>query len=175
MWRRDNVESFFHLFFFFRPFGRSLAPMLSGAAQTSTMTPSSIISTPSTLNTNNTVSANNENPSSSIQGIQIIKWPQHFQTLLSTHRAVIINYTNEEGCPPCRMIAPEYKRLVEKYQNPSHFNNPRERNPNTLLIAGKIDTKNSSMRDILMREGITATPTFICYLDGKKVYGNYFF
>ncbi|RKP26690.1 PPPDE putative peptidase domain-containing protein [Syncephalis pseudoplumigaleata] len=79
--------------------------------------------------------------------------------LLSSNRAVVVYFTSQ-GCPPCRVIAPEFQRLIT---DPEDFDGTVARKP---IIGVTVDT--GAAYDIAMHYQIRGTPTFMFFLDGKK-------
>jgi thiol-disulfide isomerase/thioredoxin len=80
--------------------------------------------------------------------------------LLSANRAVVVYFTSQ-GCPPCRLIAPEFKRLIT---DPEDFDGKIANKP---IIGVTVDT--GVAYDAAMKYQIRGTPTFMFFLDGEKV------
>lgn len=81
--------------------------------------------------------------------------PSSFRSLLSTHRGVVAMFTSAT-CPPCRMIEPVFEDLARSKKNGQ-------------IAFVKVDL-GVGMGSMVAREyGVTATPTFGFFLDGKKV------
>lgn len=70
--------------------------------------------------------------------------------------SIDLDFTSQ-NCPPCRIIAPEFEDLVSR------------ENSNSIKLIG-ISVETSVSRDISTKFKITATPTFIFFLDGKKFF-----
>jgi thiol-disulfide isomerase/thioredoxin len=83
----------------------------------------------------------------------------HFTSILSQHMAVIANFTNTPGCPPCRAIKPAYETIAEEYN--SQYASRGVCFVDIELVVGE-------GRDLASRYGVSATPTFIFFKDGKK-------
>jgi len=83
----------------------------------------------------------------------------HFTSILSQHTAVIANFTNTPGCPPCRAIKPAYETIAEEY-------NSQYASRGVCFV--DIELGVGEGRDLASRYGVSATPTFIFFKDGKK-------
>jgi len=81
----------------------------------------------------------------------------HFTSILSQHTAVVANFTNTPGCPPCRAIKPAYETIAEEYMN---------QYPGASFV--DIELGVGEGRDLASRYGVSATPTFIFFKNGKK-------
>ncbi|OAW00034.1 hypothetical protein PTTG_07363 [Puccinia triticina 1-1 BBBD Race 1] len=92
-----------------------------------------------------------------------------FDAELSQHYCVIANFTNERGCPPCRVIAPIYAELARKYHStPPGSNVHHGRQPKVKDIKFiKVDTGTSM--ELSQRYQIRATPTFKFFINKKEV------
>jgi len=107
--------------------------------------------------------ANNPNPTQATKSltgsVHIITNPATFKGFLQTHRAAVAFFTSAT-CPPCRMIEPIFERLSEEKGVREGFSG-----------AGfaKVDINVGMGRNLASEWNIRATPTFIFYLDGKKV------
>jgi len=83
----------------------------------------------------------------------------HFTSILSQHTAVIANFTNTPGCPPCRAIKPAYETIAEEYSTQYASRG---------VCFVDIELGVGEGRDLASRYGVSATPTFIFFKDGKK-------
>lgn len=96
--------------------------------------------------------------SSSVAGpLQICSNTQHFNNLLSTHKAVTAFFTSRT-CPPCRIVEPVFERLASEKASAG-------------VAFAKVDL--GSMYgggQIASVYGVRVTPTFLFFLDGKKVH-----
>ncbi|KAA1135705.1 hypothetical protein PGTUg99_008916 [Puccinia graminis f. sp. tritici] len=92
-----------------------------------------------------------------------------FDRELSQHYCVVANFTNERGCPPCRVIAPIYEELARKYHStPAGSNVHHGRQPKVKDIKFiKVDTATSM--ELSQRYQIRATPTFKFFINKKEV------
>ncbi|KIY45654.1 DUF862-domain-containing protein [Fistulina hepatica ATCC 64428] len=86
--------------------------------------------------------------------------PASFHTLLRTHRAVVADFT-DATCGPCRMIAPVFERLAE--EKGVHANGGR----GAAFVS--VDIRVGQGHMLAAEWGIRATPTFMFFLDGKKI------
>lgn len=91
--------------------------------------------------------------------LHIITNPASFQNFLKTHRAAIAFFTSQT-CPPCRVIEPTFERLADEKGLKADRDG-----------AGfaKIDLGVGMGNQVAGEYGVRATPTFIFFLDGKKV------
>ena len=87
--------------------------------------------------------------------------PASFNSLLRTHRAVIAFFTSAT-CPPCRVIEPVFERLAEEKGGRG-------------AVFTKIDMGVGMGGSVAGEWGVRVTPTFIFFLDGKKVGTHYEF
>ena len=108
---------------------------------------------------------NGQSTNSLTSPMHVITNPATFKNFLKTHRAVVAFFTSAT-CPPCRMIEPVFERLSEE----KGFHENRDG-------AGfaKIDIDVGMGRNLASEWGIRATPTFMFFLDGKKVSSFFLF
>ncbi|KAJ7505456.1 PPPDE putative peptidase domain-containing protein [Mycena galericulata] len=85
-----------------------------------------------------------------------------FRMLLRTHRAVVAFFTDQQGCPPCRMIAPIFEQLAEQ-------KGIRAANGGRGAVFTKIDMRVGAGGTLAGEWGVRVTPTFMFFLDGTKV------
>ncbi|KAI9199595.1 thioredoxin family protein [Polychytrium aggregatum] len=85
--------------------------------------------------------------------------------ILARHRCVVVDFTSMT-CPPCRAIAPEFERLLEEHQRYKPVGVRCVTLPRPMIVGVKVEV--GTARDIATRYGITATPTFVYFLDGKQ-------
>ena len=144
----------------YRPPGPGTVPPISA-----TNTPpdpqlaSSILQTIASQAANGSAHTNGQSTSSLTSPMHVITNPATFNNFIKTHRAVVAFFTSAT-CPPCRMIEPVFERLSEE----KGFREDRDG-------AGfaKIDIDVGMSRNLASEWGIRATPTFMFFLDGKKV------
>ncbi|KAI9595660.1 PPPDE putative peptidase domain-containing protein [Syncephalis fuscata] len=141
------------------PFGQQMRPMIesffgpsrigtstgSGAAASSTAVPATI----------------QRQPPEPAKLLHEVRNLATLNTLLTTNRAVAVYFTSQ-GCPPCRLIAPEFKSLIT---NPEDLDGIVAKKP---IIGVVIDT--GVAYDVAMHYQIRGTPTFMFFLDGEKHY-----
>ncbi|KAI0300183.1 PUL domain-containing protein [Russula brevipes] len=90
--------------------------------------------------------------------------PASFRSLLGSHRAVVAMFTSAT-CPPCRMIEPVFEELARA--KGSGAGKAAEGAQQVAFV--KVDL-GVGMGSMVAREyGVSATPTFGFFLDGKKV------
>ncbi|KAL1689367.1 PPPDE putative peptidase domain-containing protein [Schizophyllum commune] len=87
--------------------------------------------------------------------------PASFHNLLKTHRAVVADFT-DQYCGPCRAIAPEFERLAEE-------KGVRVGHSGRGAAFTSIDIRVGQGQALAAEYGIRATPTFLFFLDGKKI------
>ena len=88
--------------------------------------------------------------------LQICSNLQHFRNILSSHRAVSAFFTSRT-CPPCRIVEPVFEDMA--WQKASKG-----------VAFVKIDLGAMLGGDVARVYGITATPTFLFFLDGRKIH-----
>ncbi|KAG5649934.1 hypothetical protein H0H81_001408, partial [Sphagnurus paluster] len=91
--------------------------------------------------------------------LRVITNPPAFQSFLETHRAAVALFTSET-CPPCRMIEPVFERLSEE---------KGVKSDGTGAGFAKIDISVGLGNSLASEWGIRATPTFLFFLDGRKL------
>ncbi|KAF9525052.1 PPPDE putative peptidase domain-containing protein [Crepidotus variabilis] len=106
-------------------------------------------------------SVNTGQPSSSITApIHMITNSATFNNFVRNNKAAVALFTAPKTCPPCRMIEPVYERLAE--EKGSHGGKQG-------AAFATIDTDAGVSRALSAEWGIRATPTFIFFLNGKKI------
>jgi desumoylating isopeptidase 1 len=91
--------------------------------------------------------------------IQIATNPSSFHSLLGSHRAVVSFFTSAT-CGPCKFIEPVFEELAHK----------KTRGAGGGRIAFvKIDMGVGMGSQVAAEYSVRVTPTFIMFLDGKKV------
>lgn len=88
--------------------------------------------------------------------IHIITNSASFNNFLKSNRATVAFFT-DQTCAPCKIIEPVFDRLSE------------EKGGNNGAAFAKIDIDVGMGQALAAEWGIRATPTFIFFLDGKKV------
>lgn len=89
-------------------------------------------------------------------------------SILASHRCVAVDFTSM-SCGPCRVISPEFERLIEQYNREYRQAGMGDasRKDSSKIVGVKVEI--GMARDIAQKYHITATPTFIFFLDGKQV------
>lgn len=85
--------------------------------------------------------------------------PASFRSLLEAHRAVVAMFTSAT-CGPCRMIEPAFEDLAHAKS--------RGRGAGKVAFA-KVDLGVGMGEAVARQYGVSATPTFGFFLDGKRV------
>lgn len=93
--------------------------------------------------------------------LHIVTNQASFNHFLKAHRAAVALFTAPQTCPPCRVIEPVFDRLAEEKGIREGRNG---------AAFAKIDMNVGMGRSLAAEWGIRATPTFIFFLDGKKVH-----
>lgn len=83
--------------------------------------------------------------------------PTFFQSLLRNNRVVIAFFTSA-NCGPCRMIEPVFEDLAKNKSK-----------PDGAVAFVKVDLAVGRSAAVAAPYGVRATPTFIFFLDGRKV------
>ncbi|KZT23414.1 DUF862-domain-containing protein [Neolentinus lepideus HHB14362 ss-1] len=86
--------------------------------------------------------------------------PSSWQSLLKSHRAVTAFFTSAT-CGPCRMIEPVFEEIAHA--------KTQGRNTGQVAFA-KIDLGTGMSSQIAAEYGVRVTPTFVFFLDGKKIH-----
>ncbi|KAI0763635.1 PPPDE putative peptidase domain-containing protein [Trametes elegans] len=105
-------------------------------------------------------SANGANGSSTVAGaIHMCTNPSSLHSLLRSHRAAVVFFTSPT-CGPCRMIEPLFEDLA--HQKTHGTGSGR-------VAFVKIDMAVGLGNQVAGEWGVRVTPTFLFFLDGKKV------
>ncbi|KIM42944.1 hypothetical protein M413DRAFT_443767 [Hebeloma cylindrosporum] len=91
--------------------------------------------------------------------MHIITNPASFNNFLKSHKAAVAFFTSET-CPPCKMIEPVFERIAEE---------KGLQNGRSGAGFAKVDIDVGMGRTLASEWGIRATPTFMFFLDGKKL------
>lgn len=92
--------------------------------------------------------------------LQLVTSSSTFDQLLKGSRALVANFTNTAGCPPCRMIKPAYESIAESYH--------AEFGPRGARFV-EIELDRGDGQNLASRYGVRATPTFMFFKNGEKV------
>ena len=155
------------------PFGQAMRPQIDAMFRKTTPAerpiaglptpPPSGSSTPSTLlssvATRATMPTPANTPTSETSPLTLVSSLSNFSSLLKQHSPVIANFTNTPGCAPCRAIKPVYESIAADYAS---YGAKGVRFVEIELGVGEGG-------QIASRHGVSATPTFIFFRDGKKV------
>jgi thiol-disulfide isomerase/thioredoxin len=104
---------------------------------------------------NNVSSAALSASPASVNPVQNISNLPALENLIKTQRGVLAFFTSST-CPPCRVIEPDFMRKLEDVN--------RDR---IKVVGAKIDTHVAF--DAAQKYQVRATPTFMAFVDGKKV------
>jgi thiol-disulfide isomerase/thioredoxin len=98
---------------------------------------------------------------SSLTGpVHIVTNPATFNHFIKSSRAAVALFTAPQTCPPCRVIEPVFDQLAEEKAM-------RDRKKGAAFA--KIDLNVGMGKALATEWGVRATPTFMFFLDGKKV------
>ena len=132
--------------------------LLQSISDRATGVPDSGYSSPAPLTSAQAAAAAAAAPSPLTGAIHASTNPASFRALLGSHRAVVAMFTSAT-CPPCRTIEPVFEELARE----------KAKEGQGQVAFAKVDL-GVGMGSMVAREhGVTATPTFGFYLDGKKV------
>ena len=131
------------------PFGHAMRPFLENI-----FGPSRHPAPPSSTITASTTQANQV--SSAVQPlVRNVTSVNQVQSVIKENRAVIL-YLTSQTCPPCRVIHPEYEKLIKS----------QTLGPKT--VVGLIADASRGAQSIFLNYEAHATPTFVLFLDGKE-------
>ncbi|KII86619.1 hypothetical protein PLICRDRAFT_113667 [Plicaturopsis crispa FD-325 SS-3] len=83
--------------------------------------------------------------------------PSSLRSLLHSHRALVAFFTAPDTCPPCRVIEPVFEGLAREKAREG-------------LAFSKTDLNVGMGGSVAGEWGVRVTPTFIFFLDGKKIH-----
>lgn len=118
------------------------------------------------------VAALSFNASAGAPVVKTCTTPQELSKLLEQHLCVVVNFTNERGCPPCRAIAPVYEALASEFSpGPQVKENVGQKRPRSGKVRDvvfvKVDTTTSG--ELAGKYSIRATPTIKFFAGRKEV------
>ncbi|KND03977.1 uncharacterized protein SPPG_01426 [Spizellomyces punctatus DAOM BR117] len=161
------------------PFGQSLLPVLenmfgpsqlarSANAAANAATAASPGLSPSLASLVGNVAAAAQSAPPSKTALQSAYNVAQLDSILASHRCVAIDFTSM-SCGPCRVISPEFERLIESYNREYRQTGmgAGARVDGNKIVGVKVDVGLS--RDIAQKYQITATPTFKFFLDGNEI------
>ena len=94
-------------------------------------------------------------PSAFTSPVRIVTNPTSLMSLISSHRCVTCFFTSVT-CGPCRIVEPVFEDLAQNTASEG-------------VAFAKIDLATGLGSQIASQWGVRATPTFLFFLDGKKV------
>ncbi|KAJ3287470.1 hypothetical protein HK104_008560 [Borealophlyctis nickersoniae] len=89
-----------------------------------------------------------------------------FDAILTSNRCVAVDFTSA-NCGPCRVISPEFERLIDEYERNFQPKGILVGTRNSQKIVG-VKVEVGMAREIAARYNISVTPTFVFFLDGKQ-------
>jgi thiol-disulfide isomerase/thioredoxin len=99
-------------------------------------------------------------PPTPVSPLSLVSSLSHFNTLLTTHSALIVNFTNTPGCAPCRAIKPAYEAIAATHLD--HYGPKGVRFLEVEMGVGEGG-------QIASKYAVRATPTFMFFKAGKKM------
>ncbi|KAL1405966.1 hypothetical protein Q8F55_007648 [Vanrija albida] len=99
-------------------------------------------------------------PGPTTAALTLVTSRANFTSILKNNTAVVANFTNTAGCPPCRAIKPAYETIAEN-------NTAVYGHKGTRFVEVELDRGDG--QSLAEQYGVTATPTFIFFKDGKQV------
>ena len=104
--------------------------------------------------------ANPAAPPPQASPLVLVSSSTNFDAILKQHPAVVVNFTNTPGCPPCRAIKPVYESIAA--DSAANYGAKGARFVEIELGVGQ-------GQELASRHGVSATPTFMFFRQGKKV------
>jgi thiol-disulfide isomerase/thioredoxin len=98
-------------------------------------------------------------PTAPTSPLTLVSSSTNFDSLLTSHSALIVNFTNTPTCAPCRAIKPAYESIAANYSDMYGAKGARFLEVELGIGEGQ---------QIASRYSVTATPTFMFFKDGKK-------
>ncbi|CDO71680.1 hypothetical protein BN946_scf184915.g24 [Trametes cinnabarina] len=139
---------------------QAVASQAYSTGSLSAPTPATVPSLGSTSSTNGYANANGSAGSSTVAGaIHMCTNPSSLHSLLQAHRAAVVFFTSPT-CPPCRMIEPVFEDLA--HQKTHGIGSGR-------VAFIKVDLAVGMGNQVAGEWGVRVTPTFLFFLDGKKL------
>ncbi|KAJ3052534.1 hypothetical protein HK097_006100 [Rhizophlyctis rosea] len=136
------------------PFGRSMLPMLENMFGPSALARPAGTSEPSASVLASTAAA----PRKAVRAIVNLA---ELDNLIANERCVAVDFTSAT-CGPCRVISPEFERLVEERAAAGGGVS----GTGGKIVGVKVEI--GMAREIAAKYQISATPTFMFFLDGKQ-------
>lgn len=81
-----------------------------------------------------------------------------FTSLLSTHKCLVAFFSSE-SCPPCRVIEPVFERIAGESASPNRVG----------FVKVMLGGYGSGSQEVAGRWNVRVTPTFLMFLEGRKV------
>ncbi|OSD07373.1 DUF862-domain-containing protein [Trametes coccinea BRFM310] len=134
---------------------QAVASQAYSTGSLSAPTPASMPSLSSSANG----SANGSGSSTVAGAIHMCTNPSSLHSLLQSHRAAVVLFTSPT-CPPCRMIEPVFEDLA--HQKTHGMGSGR-------VAFVKVDLSVGMGNQVAGEWGVRVTPTFLFFLDGKKL------
>lgn len=95
-----------------------------------------------------------------VSPLTLVSSSSNFDSILRNNAAVVVNFTNTPGCPPCRVIKPVYESLAADLS-------PTFASKGVRFV--EVELGIGEGQQIASRHGVSATPTFQFFHHGKKV------
>ncbi|KAH9812761.1 PPPDE putative peptidase domain-containing protein [Melampsora americana] len=156
------------------PFGAQMRPMIDQMFRGGNHPPPPTSHAPSNNPTSllQDVAALSFNARSGTPAVKTCTTPKELSKLLEDHLCVVVNFTNERGCPPCKAIAPVYEALASEFSHDSQANEivgqKRTRAGKVKdVVFVKVDTTTSG--ELAGKYSVRATPTIKFFVDRKEI------
>lgn len=145
------------------PFGQSMLPMIENMFGQSQAAPSTNAPPPSSAQPSDSAQSLLQNISSAAisappKPVQTAQNLASLEQWIQSYKAVVVFFTSAT-CPPCRMIKPDFERLMEEKNSTG--------GTKIKILGVIVDT--SVAFDAASKYGIRATPTFMLFHQGQKV------
>ncbi|KAJ8652244.1 hypothetical protein O0I10_012152 [Lichtheimia ornata] len=144
------------------PFGQSMLPMIENMFGQSQAAPSTNAPPPSSAQPSDSAQSLLQNISSAAisappKPVQTAQNLASLEQWIQSYKAVVVFFTSAT-CPPCRMIKPDFERLMEEKNSTG--------GTKIKILGVIVDT--SVAFDAASKYGIRATPTFMLFHQGQK-------
>ncbi|KAF7728285.1 hypothetical protein EC973_006459 [Apophysomyces ossiformis] len=140
------------------PFGQSLLPMIEGMfGESRHRPPMPVTAPPASAESISILQEVSSRASAALETIQPVQTATNLNTLekwIATYPTIV--FFTSATCPPCRMIKPEFERLLQE-----------KNQPNRIKVLGVIVDISVAM-DAAAKYQIRATPTFMLFFKGQK-------
>lgn len=138
-----------------RPLPIPVSPSLDSSITSSLLSQVAARASASTLSS---ASSTPPPPTTLSSPLQLATSSASLHAVLKSSRAVVAFFTNPAICPPCRVVEPQFERLARE----------RSRAGKARVGFVSVDLGVGRAGEIAAEWSITATPSFLFFLDGEK-------